>query len=282
MDFGKLGIFIYRFFLVKSGLCILFLALFLVSPLWAETSSVAIQDSVNLVVKKAYNIPLPKQSAYTGKGFSVGIAAGVFNPAEECDCLGFWQGQIEYFYLPWLSGGAEVRFFGGDLDADAMVMYQRYQINVKFHLAWPSIDLYLSPVAEFENTDISAIREEWEHRGDWDGSMAEKLDTLDHDSKCEKLFSLDGFSSGIEFGVGWKPISQFGLTSSVIFEHDFTRARLLKTTHGIALNLPKIFDWDPDWLNSVWFSAESGFRKYFNRGVKSWSSSIILGFQLGI
>ena len=50
----------------------------------AETDS-AKRDSVS---RGNGGIPLPHQSAYTGFGLLVGLAAGLFNPTEECDCLG--------------------------------------------------------------------------------------------------------------------------------------------------------------------------------------------------
>ena len=68
------------------------------------------------------NIPLPRQSAYLAKGISVGVAGGIFRPSEDCDCLGVWQGQLEYYYSKWVSGGIDVRFFGGDLDSDVRVL----------------------------------------------------------------------------------------------------------------------------------------------------------------
>ena len=83
---------------------------FLITLLLAGLSFVFAQE--NAVSQSAVkDIPLPRQSAYTGRGFAVGLGMGVFDPSDECDCLGVWQGQADYFYTPWLSGGAEVRFF---------------------------------------------------------------------------------------------------------------------------------------------------------------------------
>ena len=94
------------------------------------------------------DIPLPKQSAYTGKGFTVGLGMGVFDASEKCDCVGIWQGQADYFYTPWFSGGVEVRFFGGEMDSRTSVLYQRYRLSGKFHL----IDYSLATSAKlFDN-----------------------------------------------------------------------------------------------------------------------------------
>ena len=104
----------------------------------AEVAGVPAADSTSagpLPAKETTSdIPLPKQSAYTGRGFTVGIGVGAFDPSEECDCMGVWQGQVDYFYTPWLSAGAEVRFFGGDMDSENSLLYSRYRLFGKFHL----------------------------------------------------------------------------------------------------------------------------------------------------
>ena len=111
------------------------------------------------------NIPLPRQGAYTGRGLSAGLAGGVFEPTKNCDCLGVWQAQGDFLYYPWLSGGIDVRFFGGDLDSDVMVMYQRYRISAKAFFLTKILALYLSPVLGLENTSISEFRKELHGHG---------------------------------------------------------------------------------------------------------------------
>lgn len=247
-------------------------------PLFA--AEVVSGDSVQVKNSERKSIPLPRQSAYIGEGLSVGLGIGLFDPTEECDCLFVWQGQGEFFYASWFSAGVDVRFFGGDLDSDVMVLNQRYRVNGKFHLSVSTFDFYIAPVYGLETTDLSEIRDEWDNRRDW-GEEVEP-DTLDEETVCEKLFSLDGFSMGLEGGFGWKFSRFVGVTSSVMYEYNFSRAQMLSTTHGLALDLREIWDFTKNSSKSLYLSFEGGFQRFFDRGVSSWAYSWILGLQLGI
>lgn len=229
------------------------------------------------------NIPLPRQNVYTGKGMSIGIGVGVFRASEDCDCLGVWQGQGDFFYFKYLSGGIDVRFFGGDLDSDVMVMYQRYRANLRGHLPLGNLDLFFSPILGFENTDMQKFRDEWKNRetGWWHGDPDLEDSTVILDD-CERAFALDGFSLGGEFGFGWRFSRLFGLTGSAQFEHNFKGAQLLSLTPGFAFNLREVWPWGKRNLMSNWLSLEFHFRRYFNRGVPDWATASFLGIQIGI
>ena len=251
---------------------------------FAAEASVAdsVQDSTVHEMGDVWNIALPRQSVYQEKGFSVGVAGGVFYPSEKCDCLGIWQGQLEYYYSSWISGGIDVRFFGGDLDSDVMILYQRYRMNTRFHLAFKTVDLFLSPVFGLESTDIQEFRDEWDNREEewWRPGM--DLDSVVHHKDCEKMFMLDGFSVGAEFGAGWRFSKLFGITGDAMYEYNFAGAHLLTLTPGVAFSLRDVWPWAYKNLASVWFSVELGFQRYFNRGVPEWVQSLFFGFQIGV
>ena len=221
------------------------------------------------------NIPLPRQTAYIGQGLSVGIAAGVYEPTLDCDCMGIWQVQVEFFYSDWISGGGDVRYFGGTLDKSSMLMYQRYRLNARFHKKWETLDVYAEPVFGFETTSISEFRDQV---GD-DESTDRTPEPL---TECEKMFSLDGFSVGLGGGAGWKPFSFLGFTGSVMLEYGFSKSLLLSITPGLAFNVMDFWPWGRKNLRSIWISAEFGTQRYFNRGVSDWSMHGILGIQLAI
>lgn len=247
------------------------------------------------------NIPLPRQTAYTGKGLSIGIAGGIFNPTEDCDCMGIWQGQLEYFYREWISLSIDVRFFGGDLDSDVMVMYQRYRLDLRFHQTWKNMALFIEPVLGFENTSISEFRNEMRHHGKQPVAKNEESDipswvtsvlgdSLDRDSlpvpendePCERMLSLDGFSVGVGGGVGVNLSRLWGVTGSVLWEYNFSRAMQLSLVPGVAFNLREIWPWARKNLFSTWISFEFGAQRYFNKGIRDWSNYGLIGFQLGI
>lgn len=233
------------------------------------------------------SIPLPRQTAYIGAGLSVGIGAGIYNPTDDCDCMGIWQAQVEYFYADWISAVVDVRFLGGDLDDFSMLMYQRYRMDARVHKAWDSFDIFLEPFFSFETTSISAFREEV-HKAISDDSDGDEGGSADGDSLdvekdvCEKMFSMDGFSVGMGTGFGWR-ISRFlGLTGSAMMEYSFSKSALLSLTPGLALNLREFWPWGKNNLRSTWFSAEFGFQRFFNRGVGAWTTHFFVGVQVGI
>ena len=248
--------------------------------------------------KKCYNIPLPHQAAFLGQGISVGVGAGLFNASKDCDCLGVWQGQLEYHYRDYITGGFDVRFFGGTLDRDMMLMYQRYRLNIKFHKTFSGADFYAGAMLGLETTDLSEFRKElkdgvYRDRSiDVDSSNVAESDSLSGDSEssenliaeknCEKMFSLDGFTLGVEVGLGVALSRYFGITGSASYEFNFSWAQLVAFSPGIAFNVQEIWPWGQKNLRSTWVSFEMIFQRYFNRGVGEWAVAGFVGLQFGI
>ena len=238
-------------------------------------------------------VPLPGQTAYMEQGLSFGMGFGVYDPLDECDCMGAWQVQLEYFYSDWISGGADVRFFGGDLDRDAMIMYQRYRLNVRLHKASDDFDLYVEPFLGLENTSISAFRKQvrgkktpskqqhyWWDDDDEGTVEADSLEERENDD-CQKLFTLDGFSIGLGLGGGYNLTRYFSVTAGTHVEYNFSKAFLLNIVPGVAFNLREVWPWAKRTLRSTWVSFEIGALKTFNNDIDGWSNVFFLGIQFG-
>ena len=255
--------------------------------------------------KKCYNIPLPRQSAFLGEGFSVGIGAGLFNASKDCDCLGVWQGQLEYHYKDFITGGFDVRFFGGTLDRDVMLLYQRYRLNVRAHASFSWIDFYASILLGLETTDLSEFRKELRegvHKNNSESSDSSNVALSDNspealsdstesddvaetsieERSCEKMFSLDGFTLGFEVGMGIVVNRYLGLVGNATYEFNFSWAQLVSFGPGVAFNLHEVWPWAHKNLKSTWISFEMVFQRYFNRDVKEWAVAGFLGLQFGI
>ena len=228
-------------------------------------------------------VALPGQSSYTGAGVSFGLGGGIFSPIEDCDCMGTWQAQLEYFYSDWVSGGLEIRIYGGDVDRDAMVMYQRYRVNVKMHRFMDDVVFYVSPFLGFESTNISEFRKQV--RGESGGSHWWKDDdpfgTEESDGECEKLFAMDGFTVGLGMGGGYNFSRLFSATGLVQLEYNLSDDVMFNVVPGIAFNLREVWPWAKRALRSTWVSFEIGGQRYFNRDVDGWSNIFVLGIQLG-
>ena len=182
------------------------------------------------------------------------------------------------------SGGIEVRFFGGEMDSKTSLLYRRYRVFGKFHQNFSNFSMYISPLFGLESTDISQLRKEWRNRSNGSGEEKSSViaDSTEEVSDCEKMFSLDGFSAGLEGGAGFAFSKYIGAFASAQYEYNFSRSQLLTLTPGLGLNLRNLFDWANKNTYSLWITVEGGFQRYFNRGVPDWNKSVILGFILGV
>ena len=278
-----------------------------------DTVYVATPDTTELKQDKVEcNVPLPHQSAFLGRGFSVGIGAGLFNASKDCDCLGVWQGQLEFHYKDYITGGFDVRFFGGTLDRDVMLLYQRYRLNTRFHKSFTGADFYIATLLGLESTDLSEFRKEIRegvHKDNPSDSgrvslasnegavadlSAEPVDDGSENSSgssssssekgrnCEKMFSLDGFTLGVEVGMGVVLSRYFGFIGGASYEFNFSWTQLVTFTPGIAFNLHEVWPWANKNLRSTWISFEMVFQRYFNRDVNEWALAGFIGVQFGI
>lgn len=252
-------------------------------------------DEGDSLATKSWRTPvaLPGQSAYTGEGLSIGLAGGVFNPIEECDCMGSWQGQLEYFYTETVSGSFDVRFFGGDLDSDKMVIHQRYRISVKLHNAYDDYAIFAGGFLGLENTSISAFRSQVVNQQEakrsknhywWqlaEDDEEEKADSSKAETNCGKLFAMDGFSLGLGIGNGYNVSRLFALTGLLQVEYNFSKDVLLSVVPGLAFNLREVWPWAKKSLRSTWISFEIGGQRYVHGGVGGWSNTFLLGIELG-
>lgn len=253
-------------------------------------------DADSLVFSSgAKSIPLPGHTAYIGKGVSVGLGGGVFDPTDKCDCMGVWQAQLEFFYSDVVSGSLTARYFGGDLDKNVMLIYQRFGVNVRFHQVTDDFDFYAEPFIGFETTDMSEFQKQvlrkdkdeekhwwWESLEEKDDSLKTANDSILSNDDCRKLFSLEGFTVGLGLGFGYNISRYVGITSSAKLEYSFEGDVMFNFSPGLAFNLLEVWPWAKKTLRSTWVSLELGGQRYFNRGVEDWAFSLFFGLQLGV
>lgn len=222
------------------------------------------------------DIPTPKQSAYTGQGLSLGLGLGVFQPnGDECNCIPMWQGHVDYFYLPFLSAGFDIRFYGGDVNNQSMVLYQRYQIHGRAHkMIKDKLVIFGSPLIGFETTDLQLIK-----KNITEGSVIEE--TREEDN-CTEAFGLTGFSVGLETGMGLKIVNDLGFTSGLTYEYNFSNVHYLAISIGGAFNLKNHWDRLKKSMLSSWLSFEVQSHGYLGTTADSWSQSYFLGISFGI
>jgi hypothetical protein len=127
------------------------------------------------------SIPLPHQTAYLGKGLSVGIGAGLFKASDDCDCLGVWEGQVEYHYKKFITGGIDVRFFGGTLDSD--VMLRKMIVYVRSLFASQQLE---QEAAQEKGYKVKAVSPDIEK---WSGCASFTQEEIDSDPRLKSILT---------------------------------------------------------------------------------------------
>lgn len=222
-------------------------------------------------------IPLVRQTAYQSRGMNLGLAAGALRPGgNRCHVLGQWQGTGEFFYWKNMSGGASIRFYGGDVDKNYALMYQRYHLYARWHFPWGSrFDFFLSPVLGFETTNLSKIRED---EKDDAGGTAEE----DEKNLCKDEYSLNGFSSGGEAGAGFRISDDWGVYGSAKIDYNMNKVGQVSLTPGIAFNLRNYSDFLKNSFLGSWISLEFQFYHYLDSAGDDWGESGFLGLNFNI
>jgi hypothetical protein len=222
-------------------------------------------------------IPLVRQTAYQPRGMNLGLAAGALRPGgNRCHVLGQWQGTGEFFYWKNMSAGASIRFYGGNVDKDYALMYQRYHLYARWHFPWGSrFDFYLSPVVGFETTNLSKIREE--ETDEADGTAEENEKNL-----CKDEYSLNGFSAGIEAGTGVRVSEDWGVYGSARIDYNMSNVGQVSLIPGIAFNLRNYSDFLKNSFLGSWISLEFQFYHYLDSAGDDWGESGFLGLNFNI
>ena len=216
-----------------------------------------------------------RQTAYQSRGMNLGLAAGALRPSgNHCRKLAQWQGAGEFFYWKDISGGANIRFYGGDVDKNYALMYQRYHLYARWHFPWGNrVDFYLSPIMGFESTKLSKIR----------GNDDESTTTEDEEeSLCKDEYSLDGFSSGVEAGTGVRISDDWGAYGSVRVDYNMNGVGQVSLTPGFAFNLRNYSDFLKNNFLGSWISLELQFYHYLDAAGDDWGESGFIGLNFNI
>lgn len=183
--------------------------------------------------RKVQSIPLPGGTAYLAHGLVGVFAGGKIKDLDESQSLFQWQGELSYFYYPWLSGAAGFRIKAGEPYDTAQKVENRYFIALRAHKAWSRVDIFAGPELGVDNLNLTS-------------STRPENDSLAKDV-LTKTFSNTGAAVGLELGLGWKPWNWFGITYGHRLEYSLanltressraSRTFNLRTLPGISVDL---------------------------------------------
>ena len=224
-----------------------------------------------------FGIMLPRETSYQKKGFGVGIGGGALSPSgKHCKSLALWQGTLEYYYARYVSAGISVRMYGGNIDDDISMIYQRYHSHFRLHyLANPRWSFYLEPSLGFELTDLEAIR-------NTDGNAREEDEEVSRPEGCENEYMLDGLSSGLAFGSGYALSGSWSVNGAAGYEHNWSGVGQMTLSVGIGFNLRNNIEYLKNNVLGTWIALETTLHRYFFNETGEVGVAVMLAFILNI
>jgi len=221
----------------------------------------------------ATGIPLPGQGIAQNKGLAAGAGLGILS-SSGCKTLWTWAGQGNYAYNSNLSGGASIKFLGGNLDSVNNLVNQRYSINAKFTHSKPRYALFLGPVFSFENTNLSTLRKDL-IKEDRDFEPEPEMET---DTECSNSYAKMGSSIGYHSGGGFLLTPNWGINFGHGLDITFNGTLIASFSSAIAFNLREKFEKLKKNTENLWLSLEYSTSLTRNNAI---AHSAIFGAMVG-
>lgn len=143
------------------------------------------------------SIPYPHRSLYVPKGILGGIGFGKYQDIRDDQSQFQWQGEVTFFYLPWLSAGAGGRIIAGEPTSTSQNVANRYFILTRAHLRRGPLAVYAGPQIGFENLNLNLSLS-------GNGNGADSTDSLANISHTNLSLALDaGLGLRLPFGFSF-------------------------------------------------------------------------------
>ena len=212
----------------------------------------------------ATGVPLPGQTIAQVKGLDAGMGFGLAKN-KGCKALWTWTSQANYSYDSLLSGGASLKFLGGNLDFVNNLVYQRYSASGKIMHNRSRYALFIGPVLSFENTNLSTLIR---------GISEEK----ENATECGDLFAKIGSSIGYHSGGGFLATPSLGFSFGHNLDLTLNGAIIVSFSSSIAFNLREQFEKLRENTKNLWLSLEYSIMPRRN---KNDIHNFILGLAVG-
>jgi len=214
-------------------------------------------------------IPLPNQGIVQNKGLTAGMGMGILGRGN-CKNLWTWTMNGNYFYNSVISYGPSIDFLGGNVDSKNNLVNQRYSANLKLTHTKEKYAVFIGPVFSFDNTSLSAMRNEFSHIGE--------AHETSNNTDCQELFEKMGSSIGYNSGAGFLLGQNLGFTVGHSLDLMLTGSYIVSFSTSIAYNLREHFEKLKQNTKNFWLSLEYSLAP--NQS-KNNTHSLILGLALG-
>jgi hypothetical protein len=216
------------------------------------------------VFREIRSIPYPGGALYINRGLAGAFRGGKYQNFGDDQSLYQWQGEIGFFYTPWLSAGLAFKINAGEPSAQEQKVFNRYYLHARFHKPFSRFAIYAGPQIGVDNLNVLA-----------------GTDSLDVVSTNAGL--------GLEMGAGWKVSRWAGLTLGSLAEYSLVGDRNtifgndlnLRIMPGMTVDLLAFTDTLRELVPALYMSLEyqTGFL-LFQRGTKNNDQAFMLGVGL--
>ena len=169
--------------------------LFLISGLLGATADIEVPSNAKaLTPRHETSIPYPNGGMYLRRGIHGAFSGGRHKNQGEAQGLYQWQGEMGYFYTPWLSGGIGFKMNAGEPSDSVQKVKNRFFIMGRFHYK------PLSRISGYFGTQVGV--------DDLNVSLSPVADSGNFREPLRET------NAGMDFelGLGWKLTRHFGLT----------------------------------------------------------------------
>ncbi|MDB5049304.1 MAG: hypothetical protein JWO30_2375 [Fibrobacteres bacterium] len=208
-------------------------SLALLSSLLLAVSAVRAEDPDEAEIKleadgtaprKLHAIPYPNGALYLNRGISGAFMGGKHRNLGEKSSLYQWQGELGYFYKPWLSGGLGFKITAGEPSSAEQKIFNRYFIQVRFHKTWEKMSLYVGPQLGMGNLNLLS-----DSSADSTKSPLENTGPIKIGNTKPTL--------GLELGGGWMFNKYVGFTLGNHLEYSLVDEEGVGVTNALNLHI---------------------------------------------
>lgn len=261
------------------GCLILFAAIpILAADEGGDGSKYAPEAAVPIREMQARAIAYPNGAIYLKRGITGAFMGGKHRNLGETQSLYKWQGEIGYFYRPWLSGGLGFRIIAGEPTGNAQKIFNRYFLNVRWHHAWKDLALYAGPQIGVGNLNILM-----------DTTGNDTVTTPVEVPKLKESIVNTKPTLSLDLGGGWKFSKYVGFTLGNNIEYSFvteegvgwSNALNIHINPGFAIDVLAFTDTMRKLVPAMFVNIEvqSGFLIFEKRG-KRQDRAAVLGISL--
>lgn len=193
----------------------------------AQDEPPRIQALSEPVIHEVKSIPYPNGAIYVKRGLTGAFLGGKHKNQGEDQSLFQWQGELGYFYTPYISGGLGFRITAGEPSSSAQKIFNRYFLNVRVHRAWENLALYVGPQLGMGNLNIlTDSTRDTTKTGD--KGLGAGLKNIPSNTK--PTLSLDA-------GMGWKLSRYLAVTFGTNMEYSFVTEEGVGWSNALNLHL---------------------------------------------